>query len=95
LLRNDQASGNHWLRVKLQGVKSNRSAIGAEVTIGKQKQVLLSQSSFVSQNDLRLHFGLGTATSVDSITVRWPNGETQVFPGAKADQEVLLVEGGK
>jgi hypothetical protein len=95
LLRNDQSSGNHWLRVKLQGVKSNRSAIGAEVTIGKQKQTLLSQSSFVSQNDLRLHFGLGSATSVDSITVRWPNGETQTFPRTKADQEVLLVEGGK
>lgn len=92
LLRNDQTSGNHWLRVKLEGTKSNRSAIGAEVTIGKQKQTVLSQSSFISHSDLRLHFGLGSATQVESITVRWPSGETQTFPGVKADQEIRLVE---
>jgi enediyne biosynthesis protein E4 len=92
LLRNVLTSGNHWLRVKLEGTKSNRSAIGAEVTIGNQKQAVLSQSSFVSQNDLRLHFGLGTATEHPEIKVRWPNGETQTFPGGAVDREVRLVE---
>ena len=66
LLRNDVSGGEHWLKVKLVGVKSNRSAIGARVTAhygGKiQAQEVLSQASFYSANDLRLHFGLGAAT---------------------------------
>ena len=65
LLRNDLGGMNHWLKVKLIGVKSNRSAIGARVTARYgsrvQAQEVLSQSSFYSANDLRLHFGLGTA----------------------------------
>ena len=97
LLRNDQKSGNHWLRLRLVGRASNRAAIGALVTVtvagGRRLvQPLLSQSSFVSQNDLRLHFGLGTATKVDAIEVRWPNGAVQKFAGPAADQDVELIE---
>ena len=71
LLRNDLKGKQHWLKVKLEGVKSNRSAIGARIVAhygGKsQAQAVLSQSSFYSSNDPRLHFGLGSHTSADLI----------------------------
>jgi hypothetical protein len=71
LLRNDLNNNNHWIKLKLQGTKSNRSAIGATVTIQagglSQTDAVLSQSSFLSQNDRRLHFGLGSASRVDKI----------------------------
>ncbi|MBO0801302.1 MAG: ASPIC/UnbV domain-containing protein, partial [Blastocatellia bacterium] len=54
---------------------------------------VVSQSSYVSQNDLRLHFGLGRAARVDRMTVRWPSGRVEEFPGAPADAILLLVEG--
>ena len=77
LLRNDVTGKGHWLKVKLVGVKSNRSAIGATVIASygehKQAQAVTAQSSYLSVNDRRLHFGLGTAMSVD-LEVRWPNG---------------------
>jgi hypothetical protein len=97
LLSNDLKSNRHWIQLRLEGRKSNRSAIGAIVTLragGRQQtQPVLSQSSFVSQNDGRLHFGLDTATKVDAIEVRWPNGESETFPGAGSDRVVVLVEG--
>lgn len=97
LLRNDLKSKNHWLKVELQGTQSNRGAIGAAVRLeaGKmlQTDVVLSQSSYISHNDSRLHFGLGDATAATKITVRWPNGAEENFPGAAADQLVRLVEG--
>ena len=81
LLRNDMSGNNHWLKVKLIGVKSNRSAIGARVTArygGKmQAQEVMSQSSFYSASDLRLHFGLGAVTTAD-LEIRWPNGDKEV-----------------
>jgi hypothetical protein len=68
-LRSDLSGKDNWIKVKLEGVKSNRSAIGARVLVhygGKtQAQAVLSQSSFFSCNDPRLHFGLGNLTSVD------------------------------
>jgi hypothetical protein len=97
LLRNDLKNANRWIKVKLEGVKSNRSAIGAVVAITAggvtQTDTLLSQSSFLSHNDLRPHFGLGGAARADKITVRWPSGATEEFPGASAGTLVLLVEG--
>jgi hypothetical protein len=96
-LRNDSKSGAHWIKVELQGTKSNRSAIGATVTMetakGKQMDVVLSQSSYISHNDSRLHFGLGDETAVEKIVVRWPNGDTEAFPGTPAGALVRLVEG--
>lgn len=97
LLRNDLTNANHWLKVELQGTRSNRDAIGASVTAVagdlRQRDVVLSQGSYVSRNDPRLHFGLEKRTAVDQLIVRWPNGETESFPGAPADRLVRLVEG--
>lgn len=97
LFRNDLASPNHWLRVKLQGTESNRDAVGAVVRVsfgGKtQARAILSQDSYLSHSDLRAHFGLGAAEQADAITVQWPSGKMEEFPEAKADRQVLLVEG--
>ena len=97
LLRNHLTSENHWLKIELEGTKSNRSAIGAivQVEAGKLKQtdVVLSQSSYISHNDSRLHFGLGAETAASSIRVQWPNGAAESFPGAPAGKCAKLVEG--
>jgi enediyne biosynthesis protein E4 len=96
LLRNDLDPKQHWIKVKLEGVKSNRSAIGARVLVhygGKtQAQAVVSQSSFYSCNDPRLHFGLGAIKSVD-VDVYWPNGLHETFKKLDADQLVTLREG--
>ena len=96
LLRNDAPSGNHWIKVRLEGVKSNRSAIGARVVAcygGKvQAQEVLSQSSYLSANDPRLHFGLGAEVKVD-IEVRWPLGLVEKYPSLTAGQLVTIREG--
>ncbi len=96
LLRNDLKIKQNWIKVKLEGVKSNRSAIGARILAhfeGKsQTQALLSQSSFYSCNDPRLHFGLGRAATVD-LEVRWPSGASESFKNLAANQLVTLKEG--
>ena len=96
LLRNDLRGKQNWIKVKLEGVKSNRSAIGARVLArygGKtQAQAVLSQSSFYSCNDPRLHFGLGSFTSVD-LDVYWPNGLHESFKQVPANQLITLREG--
>jgi hypothetical protein len=96
LLRNDLSGGRHWLKVKLEGVKSNRSAIGARVTAhygGRvQAQEVLSQASFYSCNDRRLHFGLGANESAD-LEIRWPNGNRESIPKAPADRLIVIREG--
>ena len=97
LLRNTTKSTNHWLKLKLVGTKSNRSAIGASarVTAGahRQRQDVISQSSFYSQNDLRLHFGLGAATQADEVEIRWPSGLREVHKNLNGDQILKIVEG--
>jgi hypothetical protein len=97
LLRNDLANGNHWLKVKLIGTRSNRTALGATATaragVWQQRQQVLGQSSFYSQNDLRLHFGLGKLTQVDELEVVWPLGLREVYRNVKADQILTLREG--
>jgi enediyne biosynthesis protein E4 len=96
LLRNDITGTNHWLKVKLVGVKSNRSAIGARVICrygGKQQaQEVVSQSSFYSASDRRLHFGLGAAKTAD-LEIRWPSGLKQTLAGVAADRVVTITEG--
>jgi enediyne biosynthesis protein E4 len=96
LLRNDLRGTQSWIKVKLEGVKSNRSAIGARVLArygGKiQAQAVLSQSSFYSSNDPRLHFGLGSATSAD-LDVYWPSGLRESFKQLPANRLVTLREG--
>ena len=96
LLRNDLSGDNRWLKVKLIGVQSNRSAIGARVTAhyGNKIQVqeVLSQSSFYSANDLRLHFGLGLTDSAD-LEIRWPNGRNETLLQVAANHLVVIREG--
>ncbi len=96
LLRNDLGGSGHWLKVKLTGVDSNRSAIGARVTARYgdriQTQAVLSQSSFYSFNDPRLHFGLGSARSAN-LEIRWPNGRTETLANVAAGQLVIVKEG--
>jgi enediyne biosynthesis protein E4 len=88
---------NHWLGVIARGTKSNRDAIGAKVTVfvagRKFVQEVRSGSSYISNNDMRLHFGLGSSANVDHIEVRWPNGERENFPGGSVDRFVTLTEG--
>ncbi len=96
LLRNDLSGGEHWIKVKLIGTKSNRSAIGARVTVRYAEKVqtreVLSQSSYLSANDPRLHFGLGSAATAD-LEVRWPLGLVEKFTKVAANQLVFLTEG--
>jgi enediyne biosynthesis protein E4 len=96
LLRNDITGGNHWIKVKLRGTKSNRSAIGARVTVRYgdkvQTKEVLSQSSYLSANDPRLHFGLGSVLTVD-VEVRWPLGGTEKFSNVAVDQLIHITEG--
>ena len=96
LLRNDMKAKRNWIKVKLEGVKSNRSAIGARVVArygGKaQAQAVLSQSSFYSCNDSRLHFGLGGFSSVD-LDIYWPNGLHEQYKKIPANQLITLREG--
>ncbi len=94
LLRNDVKGNNHWLKLKLVGTVSNRSAIGARVVCShgsrSQVQEVMAQSSFYSCNDPRLHFGLGEAESA-TLEIRWPLGTKQVLRDVAADQ-ILTIE---
>ncbi|BDC50265.1 hypothetical protein F183_A25810 [Bryobacterales bacterium F-183] len=96
LLRCESTNGNRWIKVKLKGVKSNRTGIGARVVCvaGGRRQMdeVRSGGSYLSQSDLRLHFGLGTAETAD-IEVRWPSGVVDVVKGAKAGQILTVSEG--
>ena len=96
LLRNDLKTKSNWVKVKLVGVKSNRSAIGATVVAHyggrKQAQAVLSQSSFYSVNDSRLHFGLGDE-KVAELEIRWPSGEREKITGVPVNRLVIVEEG--
>jgi hypothetical protein len=96
LLRNEYAGKNHWLKVKLVGVKSNRTALGARVTVyinGRgQAQAVMSQTSYYSHDDMRLHFGLGTATKAERIEIHWPSGAVQTLTNIAADEVITVRE---
>jgi hypothetical protein len=96
LLRNDTAGG-HWITVGLRGTRSNRSAIGAKVTIeaGGRRQVaeVRSGGSYISHNDLRVRFGLGDATTVDRLTIRWPSGAVETAKALPGDRIYHAREG--
>src|SRR6185436_5200850 len=97
LLRNDYAGPNRWLEVKLEGTSSNRAALGALVRVtvsGRtEAQAVLSQASYYSHNDLRLHFGLGAAASAETIEVRWPNGRVETLKDVRGGRVVTIKEG--
>jgi len=100
LLRNDGGNAvGHWITLRLEGVRCNRDAIGARVTVrasGRtQVREVRSASSYLSQNDMRLHIGLGEATQIDSIEVRWPAKVKKVekIGPVAADQFLVIREG--
>jgi hypothetical protein len=96
LLKQQTAPPGHWIILKLEGTRSNRSGIGARVTVRangrSQLQEVRSGGSYLSQSDLRLSFGLGSATRVDHIDISWPLGRTQSLDNQKADQVLTIRE---
>ena len=97
MLRNDGGNANNSVLIKTVGVKSNRDGIGARVTVvsGDLTQVdeVHSGGSYLSQNDLRLHFGLEKRTKIDSIEVRWPSGVVDKVANLNANKILTIKEG--
>jgi len=97
LLVNQIRSSNHWIGIQTVGTRSNRDGIGAGITvnIGKRRVVdeVRSGSSYISNSDRRVHFGLGTAERVDSVQVRWPSGLVEQFNNVTVDSIHSLTEG--
>ena len=97
LLINRNKTSNHRVLFKLVGTKSNRAAIGARVTVKAGKLTQFSEvrsgGSYISQNDLRLHFGLGAEAVMSEVEIRWPNGQTETLPNVPADFIYTIVEG--
>jgi len=95
LFHNVSSNTGHWITIHLKGTKSNRDGIGArlEVTAGGKKQIAerVSSSGYLSQDDGRVHFGLGAATNVEKLAVRWPSGREQVLENLAVDR-ILTVE---
>jgi hypothetical protein len=98
LLKITRQNNNHWINIKLVGTKSNRSAIGARVkcVAGTLSQIdeVRSGGSYISQNDLRIHFGLGEKTSIDLLEIKWPSGAVDQLHNIAADQFIRVQEGG-
>lgn len=96
VLMNQGVPGGHWLLLELRGTTSNRSAIGARVTARvsgrSHMREVKSGGSYLSQSDLRVHFGLGAATTVDELEIRWPSGRVQTESGIPANQIITIVE---
>ncbi len=97
LLRNDGGNKNNWIMIKCVGTRSNRSAIGTRVRVvtGEHSQIdeVMSGSSYYSQNDLRLHFGIGGSEKVDSVEVNWLSGLKEKFSGVPANHLLIIQEG--
>ena len=97
LLHNSGNNGNHFVNFKLVGHKSNRDAMGARVRVSagglSQIREIAGGGSYLSQSDLRAHFGLGKAARVESVEVNWPSGEKQAFRDLEADKFYLIEEG--
>jgi hypothetical protein len=96
VLRNETPTQNHWITLKLVGVKTNRDGIGAQIRIstpeGEQYATVTTAGSYESSGDKRAHFGLGKATSVTHAEIHWPSGVIQVLHDLKADQIVTITE---
>ena len=96
LLKNGRKPAGNWVILKLEGTKSNRSAIGARVrlTAGGRTQTdeVRSGGSYLSQNDFRLHFGLGAATKIEEVQILWPSGIRQIVRNLEAGRVITLRE---
>ena len=97
ILRNHGVPGRHWVSLELSGTKSNRLAIGARIKLSasgmRQTEQIRSGGSYLSQSDLRAHFGLGTATKIDGVEIRWPSGTTDVMKNLESDKFYSVLEG--
>jgi len=97
LLLNTNQNGYHRVLFRLVGTKSNRAAIGARVTIRsagvQQFSEVRGGGSYLSQNDLRLHFGLGAAAKMETVEIRWPNGNVEALRDVSGDYIYTIVEG--
>jgi hypothetical protein len=97
LLRADSSNKNSWIKVKTIGVKSNRDGIGARIKVltadGSQIDEVRSGGSYYSQNDLRVHFGLGRNQQVKTIEIRWPSGQVDTLRDLAVNQLVTIKEG--
>jgi len=98
LLENQIKYPNHWIAFKASGTTSNRDGIGARITVRAGKKLFVDEvrsgSSYVSNSDMRVHFGLGKETRIDSVEVRWPSGLTERFDNRSIDTINALREGG-
>jgi hypothetical protein len=97
ILRNRGLRGNHWISFELAGTRSNRLAIGAKVKIvagrDTQTEQIRSGGSYLSQSDLRVHFGLGDASKVETVEIRWPSGANETLKNLAADHFYSVLEG--
>jgi enediyne biosynthesis protein E4 len=97
LLVNSVRFANHWIGFKTMGTRSNRDGIGAKITVVVHKRRIIDEvrsgSSYESQNDIRVPFGLGSAAKVDSVVVRWPSGLVERYDNPPLDRLNTLKEG--
>jgi hypothetical protein len=97
LLRCDRTNDNHWITIRVTGTKSNRGGIGARLrcVTGSHAQIdeVRSGGSYLSQNDLRVHFGLGTVKVIDLLEIQWPSGITDSFRHLPVDRFIEIREG--
>jgi hypothetical protein len=97
LLVNKARNNNNWLGIITQGTRSNRDGIGARVAVyaggHRWVQEVRSGSSYLSSSDLRLHFGIQSATQIERIEVLWPDGQGEVFKAAGVNRFISLIEG--
>jgi hypothetical protein len=96
LLRNDYSGASHWIELQLEGTSSNRMAIGALITLTvnghSSIRTIVSQSSYYSHDDARVHFGLGGSKTAESIVIRWPAGTVQSLTDIAGDRIVKVRE---
>jgi hypothetical protein len=97
LLVNQQTYPNHWIGIKTVGTRSNRSGIGARVSVktgsSQQTSEVRSGSSYISNSDMRIHFGLGTTSQIQYIELHWPSGLAERFENVPVDRIVTISEG--
>ncbi|HOZ40590.1 MAG TPA: FG-GAP-like repeat-containing protein [Flavobacteriales bacterium] len=93
----NNGNSNHWLNVELEGVQSNRDAVGARVTIegpwGIQVREVRAGESYGIVNSFIMHFGLGTNTTIPTLTIKWPSGEVDTYTNVAVDQKITVIEG--
>ncbi len=97
LLVNQVKNGNHWIAIHAVGAKSNRDGIGARIRVKTAARTLVDEvrsgSSYVSNSDMRVHFGLGSAAKIEWVEIRWPSGLTERFTNLAVDQIHNITEG--